>query len=98
MRHAGRICGAVCLRKACAPSNADFGSSASRIARATSGKHCKRRSAVSPGTPASGNPPELMPKRVLFAGLFHETHTFLDGTTGLRDFAILRGDEMLRCA
>ena len=38
-----------------------------------------------------------MPKRVLIAGLFHETHTFLDGTTGLRDFAVLRGDEMLRC-
>ena len=37
------------------------------------------------------------PKRVLIAGLFHETHTFLDGTTGLRDFAVLRGDEMLRC-
>ncbi len=39
-----------------------------------------------------------MPKRVLIAGLFHETHTFLDGTTGLRDFAVLRGDELLRCA
>lgn len=38
-----------------------------------------------------------MPKRVLIAGLFHETHTFLDGTTGLRDFAVLRGDEMLLC-
>ena len=36
-----------------------------------------------------------MPKRVLIAGLFHETHTFLDGTTGLRDFAVLRGDDML---
>ena len=39
-----------------------------------------------------------MPKRVLIAGLFHETHTFLDGTTGLRDFAVMRGEEMLRCA
>ncbi len=38
-----------------------------------------------------------MPKRVLIAGLFHETHTFLDGTTGLSDFAVLRGDEMLCC-
>ncbi len=36
-------------------------------------------------------------KRVLFAGLFHETHTFLDGTTSLRDFAMLRGEELLRC-
>lgn len=35
--------------------------------------------------------------RVLFAGLFHETHTFLEGTTGLSDFQILRGDELLRC-
>ena len=39
-----------------------------------------------------------MPKRVLFAGLFHETHTFLEGTTGLRDFAVLSGAELLRCA
>ncbi len=36
-------------------------------------------------------------RRVLFAGLFHETHTFVEGTTGLQDFAILRGEEMLRC-
>jgi microcystin degradation protein MlrC len=39
-----------------------------------------------------------MKKRVLLAGLFHETHTFLEGTTGLRDFAVLRGGELLRCA
>jgi microcystin degradation protein MlrC len=38
-----------------------------------------------------------MSARVLIAGLFHETHTFLDGTTGLADFHILRGDEMLGC-
>jgi microcystin degradation protein MlrC len=38
-----------------------------------------------------------MKKRVLIAGLFHETHTFLDGTTSLADFQILRGEEMLRC-
>jgi microcystin degradation protein MlrC len=37
------------------------------------------------------------PRRVLFAGLFHETHTFVEGTTGLNDFAVLRGDELLRC-
>ncbi len=36
--------------------------------------------------------------RVLFAGLFHETHTFVDGTTGLRDFQVLLGSDMLRCA
>src|SRR6187549_3862449 len=35
--------------------------------------------------------------RVLFAGLFHETHTFVEGTTGLGDFQILRGAELLRC-
>ena len=40
----------------------------------------------------------VMRKRVVIAGLFHETHTFLDGTTGLHDFAVLRGEEMLRCA
>lgn len=33
--------------------------------------------------------------RVLFAGLFHETHTFLEGLTGLEDFQIARGPEML---
>ena len=38
-----------------------------------------------------------MPKRVLIAGLFHETHSFLDGTTALRDFAVMRGEELLRC-
>ena len=37
-----------------------------------------------------------MPKRVLIAGLFHETHTFLDGTTALSDFEVRRGEEMLR--
>jgi microcystin degradation protein MlrC len=35
-----------------------------------------------------------MSKRVLLAGLFHETHTFLEGTTSLADFAIRRGDEL----
>ena len=35
--------------------------------------------------------------RVLFAGLFHETHTFLDGTTGLSDFQVLCGCDLLRC-
>lgn len=39
-----------------------------------------------------------MKKRIVFAGLFHETHTFLEGTTGLSEFQILRGDELLRCA
>ena len=38
-----------------------------------------------------------MSKRVLIAGLFHETHTFLEGTTGLQDFHVLRGDELLAC-
>ena len=34
-------------------------------------------------------------KRILLAGLFHETHTFVDDTTGLGAFATLRGDELL---
>lgn len=38
-----------------------------------------------------------MAKRVLIAGLFHETHTFLEGTTALADFHILRGKEMMPC-
>lgn len=33
--------------------------------------------------------------RILIAGLFHETHTFLEGITPLRDFQIRRGSEML---
>ncbi len=36
-----------------------------------------------------------MSKRVLLAGLFHETHTFLEGTTGLSDFQIAHGEELL---
>ena len=35
------------------------------------------------------------PKRVLLAGLFHETHTFLEGRTSLGEFEISRGDELL---
>ncbi len=38
-----------------------------------------------------------MNPRVLIAGLFHETHTFVEGTTGLRDFKIVRGGELMRC-
>ena len=37
-------------------------------------------------------------KRVLIAGLYHETHTFVPGRTSLADFAVLRGPEMLRVA
>lgn len=33
--------------------------------------------------------------RILLAGLFHETHTFVDDTTGLQSFATLHGDDML---
>lgn len=36
-----------------------------------------------------------MSKRVLLAGLFHETHTFVPGTTGFEGFAIRRGEELL---
>lgn len=36
--------------------------------------------------------------RVLVGGLFHETHTFVQGTTSLNQFSILRGDELLACA
>jgi microcystin degradation protein MlrC len=33
--------------------------------------------------------------RILLAGLFHETHTFLDGRTPPSAFAVRRGDELL---
>lgn len=36
-----------------------------------------------------------MSKRVLLAGLFHETHTFLDETTPLSAFRMRRGEELL---
>lgn len=35
--------------------------------------------------------------RILITGLFHETHTFLEGSTALADFAILRDAQMLAC-
>jgi microcystin degradation protein MlrC len=37
----------------------------------------------------------MKPTRVLCAGLFHETHTFVDGTTPLSAFEIRRGQELL---
>jgi microcystin degradation protein MlrC len=36
-----------------------------------------------------------MKPRILFAGLFHETHTFADGATGWDKFDVCRGDEIL---
>ncbi len=33
--------------------------------------------------------------RILLAGLFHETHTFVDDRTGVAAFAVLRGAELL---
>ena len=36
-----------------------------------------------------------MSKRILLAGLFHETHTFLDGTTTFDDFTVRRGRELI---
>lgn len=35
--------------------------------------------------------------RVLIAGLFHETHTFLDEATGLDQFQCIRGEQLLAC-
>lgn len=35
--------------------------------------------------------------RILIAGLFHETHTFLEGITPLSDFQVRQGAEMLGC-
>lgn len=36
-----------------------------------------------------------MNRRVLLAGLFHETHTFLEGSTGQGDFQVRTGSELL---
>src|SRR3982750_2827865 len=39
----------------------------------------------------------MMPNpRILLAGLFHETHTFVDERTPLEAFQVLRGDELLQ--
>ncbi len=35
--------------------------------------------------------------RIFIAGLFHETHTFVEDVTGLADFEIRRGTELLEC-
>ena len=35
-----------------------------------------------------------MPQRVLLAGLFHETHTFLEGRTRLADFDERLGEQL----
>ncbi|MCA9309634.1 MAG: M81 family metallopeptidase [Phycisphaerales bacterium] len=37
-----------------------------------------------------------MKPRVLFAGLFHETHTFVDGATAWSDFEVTYGDAILQ--
>ena len=37
-----------------------------------------------------------MKPRVLFAGLFHETHTFVDGSTAWSDFEVTTGDAILK--
>lgn len=39
-----------------------------------------------------------MKKRVVLAGIFHETHTFLEDRTRLEQFEMLRGPELLRAA
>ena len=36
-------------------------------------------------------------KHVLVAGLFHETHTFLDQPTGMEQFRLRLGDELFEC-
>lgn len=37
-------------------------------------------------------------RRVLFAGLFHETNTFVEAPTPLAEFAVSRGEALLACA
>lgn len=38
-----------------------------------------------------------MMKKVIIAGLYHETHTFLEGRTTLEDFEVQRGEALLSC-
>ncbi|GAJ03145.1 unnamed protein product [marine sediment metagenome] len=35
-------------------------------------------------------------KKILLAGIYHETHTFLDGLTKLEDCIIQKGDELFK--
>ena len=37
-------------------------------------------------------------RRILFAGLFHETNTFVEAVTPLADFAVSQGEGLLACA
>jgi len=54
------------------------------------------RSNAEPPIPTSHKEPLVpQPPRIFIAGLFHETHTFLDGTTKWDDFHIVRGKEIL---
>ena len=39
-----------------------------------------------------------MSSSILVAGLFHETHTFVDEVTSTADFQVRRADEMLACS
>ncbi|MCL6502687.1 MAG: M81 family metallopeptidase [Pirellulales bacterium] len=39
-----------------------------------------------------------MTPRILLAGLFHETHTFLEGLTPLEAFTVRRDEQLLACA
>ena len=36
-------------------------------------------------------------RRILLAGLFHETHTFLDQPSTVKDFSVRKGLELLDC-
>ncbi|MBC7965756.1 MAG: M81 family metallopeptidase [Fuerstia sp.] len=55
------------------------------------------RSNAEPPSPTSQKEPLVpQPPRIFIAGLFHETHTFLDGTTKWDDFQTVRGEEILR--
>jgi microcystin degradation protein MlrC len=39
-----------------------------------------------------------MGRKILLAGLYHETHCFVPDVTRVEDFTVLRGDELLACA
>src|SRR6185369_1531613 len=67
-----------------------------RIVVCFGGAHGGRRRPLPPGRPRGARRDETrVKKRVLLAGIFHETHTFLEDRTRLEQFEVLREAELL---
>ncbi len=72
------------------------GSSAGRARTAGSRLQHIRRGFACAHQLGATQPPSSLRKRVILAGIFHETHSFLDELTTLSDCDIEVGDEMLQ--